>query len=165
MQPKALVLSKGTKIDWDAFEKSLHQKFGVNAVTYDKAGARKTSGDIEIANGICDLIKKHLKGASEICAAVQQFMMHEARVKKQYVTEECAAGMYRIIVPVTKDDEIEGFVSTCGRPFISAERVYTDYLHNVIDEAEAEILKLLSSLDPINPRTIKNIIHYITSYG
>ena len=165
MKRKVLELGKGKKIDWDVFEKSLHQQFGVNAVTYDKAGVRKTSGDIEIANGICDLIKKHLRGASQICEAVKNFMMHEARVKKRYVTEECAAGMYRIIVPVTKDDEIEGFVSTCGRPFISSEYIYTHYIHNVVDEAEAKILKLLSTLDPINPRTIKNIIHYITSYS
>jgi hypothetical protein len=34
-----------------------------------------------------------------------------------------------------------------------------------IDEEEAKILKLLSTLDPINPRTIKTIIRYITSYS
>ena len=92
-------------------------------------------------------------------------MMHEARVKKRYVTEECAAGMYRIVVPVIKDDEIEGFVSACGRPFISADRVYTHYIHKTIDETEKEILKLLSTLDPINPHIIKDIINYITSYS
>ena len=165
MKQKVLVLGKGKKIDWDVFEKSLHRIFGVNAVTYDKTGARKTSGDIEIANGICDLIKKHLKGASQICATVQNFMMHESRLKKRYVTEECAAGMYRIMVPVIKDDEVEGFVSACGRPFISSDRIYTHYIHNAIDEEEAKILKLLSTLDPINPRTIKTIIRYITSYS
>jgi ligand-binding sensor protein len=165
MKQKVLVLGKGKKIDWDVFEKSLHRMFGINAVAYDKTGARKTSGDIEIANDICDLIKKHLRGASQICAAVQDFMMHEARLKKRYITEECAAGMYRIMVPVIKDDEIEGFVSACGRPFISSDRIYTHYIHNTIDEEEAKILKLLSTLDPINPRTIKNIIRYITSYS
>jgi ligand-binding sensor protein len=165
MKQKALVLGHGTEIDWAFFEKSLHRKFGVNAVAYDGDGDRRTTGDIDTANDICYLIKNHLKGARQICAAIQSFMNHKARVSKRYVTEECMAGMYKIVVPVLQDDRIQGFVSTCGRPFISPERVYTNYIHHTIDAAEADIIALLSTLDPIDPRTIRAIIGYITSYS
>jgi ligand-binding sensor protein len=165
MKQKALVLGHGAQIDWAHFENSLHQKFGVNAVTYDQDGDRITSGDIDIANDICHLIKTHLKGARRICATIQSFMNHKARANKRYVTEECLAGMYKIVVPVLRDDSVQGFVSTCGRPFISPERVYTNYIHHTIDKDEADIIALLSTLDPIDPRTIKAIIGYITSYA
>jgi ligand-binding sensor protein len=165
MKQKALVLGHGTEIDWALFEKTLHRKFGVNAVSYDKDGDRRTSVEVDTANDICHLIRNHLKGARQICAAIQSFMNHKARVNKRYVTEECLAGMYKIVVPVLQDDHIQGFVSTCGRPFISPERVYTNFIHHTIDAAEAEIIALLASLDPIDPRTVRDIVGYITSYS
>ncbi|MFC1505350.1 PocR ligand-binding domain-containing protein [Thermodesulfobacteriota bacterium] len=165
MKKKAFVLGKRNAIDWAFFEKSLHQRFNVNAVTYKKNGQRRTSGDIEVVNEICFLIKKHPDGASRICDLVQQYMNHRAWAKKRYVTEECAAGMYKIVVPVIHENEVEGYISTCGRPFISTDRIYTHYIYETILEDETKIESLLPTLDPINPSTIKDIIYYITSYS
>jgi ligand-binding sensor protein len=165
MKTKALMLRENSEIDWARLERALHEKFGVNAVTYDKHGDRRTCGDIDTANDICHLIKQHLKGASQICASVLTAMTREARIRKRYVTDECAAGMYRIVVPVLRDDRIDGFVSACGRPFMSPERIYTHYIHKTTDKSEKDILKLLSKLDPITPRTVKMIIGYITNYA
>jgi ligand-binding sensor protein len=165
MKNKALVLHQSTGIDWRIFEKALYQNFGVNAVTYMKNGTRRTTGDIDLVNGICVLIKKHPKGTRKICNDVQRRLNHEAQMKKSYVTEECAAGMYKIVVPVIEKDKIKGFVSTCGRPFVNNDRIYTHYIHETIDRDEEEIGKLLSTLVAINPRTIKKLIDYIVHFG
>lgn len=165
MKNKALVLGKRTAIDWALFENALHAKFGVNAVTFKKDGARRTSTQIDLANDICRLIKQHPNGARCICDLIQRYMNQCARIKKRYVTEECDAGMYKIVVPVIQEDEITGFISTCGRPFVSTDRIYTHYIHKTILEDEAKIENLLPSLDPIGPRTIKEMISYITSYS
>jgi ligand-binding sensor protein len=165
MKNNALVLGKRTAIDWALFENDLHQKFGVNAVIFGKDGKRRTDGEIDTANEICYLIKKHPHGASRICDLVQRYLNHLARVKKRYVTEECAAGMYKIVVPVIQEGQVEGFISTCGRPFISTDRIYTHYIIKTIFEDETKIENLLPTLVPIDPRTIKDILIYITSYS
>jgi ligand-binding sensor protein len=165
MKNKALVLGKRTSIDWSLFEDSLHETFGVNAVTFNNDGERKTSGNVDMANDICCLIKKHPKGTRCICDLVQRYLNQCARIKKRYVTEECPAGMYKLVVPVIQADDIVGFISTCGRPFISTDRIYTHYIHKTISEDETTIENLLATLDPISPRTIKEMIGYITSYS
>jgi ligand-binding sensor protein len=165
MKNKALVLHQRTGIDWRIFEKELYQHFGVNAVTYGKDGYRRTSNGVDLVNSICVLIKKHPKGNRLICNDVQRRLTHEAHAKKRFAADECAAGMYKIVVPVLENDAIEGFVSACGRPFLSTDRIYTHYIHKTIDQDEEEIRKLLSTLVPINPRTIRELVAYITSYG
>jgi ligand-binding sensor protein len=165
MREKALVLPKNTQIDWGNFEKALWKKFGVNAVAYTSDGHRRTRGDINLVNGICYRIKKNPAGARRICDDVLGYMNHEARAKKRYITEECDAGMYKIVVPVIQEDELEGFVSTCGRPYVNSDRIYIDYIHETIDVDRAEIEQLLASLEPIRPRTVKAMIAFIASYA
>jgi ligand-binding sensor protein len=165
MTPKALFLQKHSKIDWEGLEHSLHEQFGVNAVTLKKNGYRITAGDILLANNICALIKRNPKGASIICDTIKEYLIHEAQSRRRYTTEECAAGIYRIVVPVIRINEIEGFVSVCGRPFSNTDRIYTYYIHKTIDEDEEKIKDLLASLNPIGSCTIKEIKHFITSYA
>lgn len=164
MKAKALVLQKNIEIDWNDFEESLHDHFGVNAVTLKKNGARRSAGDILWANGLCALIKTNPKGASKICDTIQKHLIYEAEARRRYATDECAAGIFKIVVPIIQKDEIEGFVSVCGRPFLNTDRIYTYYIHKTIDADEEKIEKLLPSLNPIDPRTIKEMKHFITTY-
>jgi ligand-binding sensor protein len=164
MKAKALVLQKSIEIDWSDFEESLHDHFGVNAVTLKKNGARRSAGDILWANGLCALIKTNPKGASRICDTIQKYLMYEVEARRSYATDECAAGIFKIVVPIIQKDEIEGFVSACGRPFLNTDRIYTYYIHKTIDADEEKIEKLLPSLNPIDPRTIKEMKHFITTY-
>lgn len=165
MRIKAMVLPKRRDVDWRVLERSLYHHFGVNAVAFTKNGDRRTREEIDLVNGICYLIKKHPNGARRICQDIQSSMNHEAHAKKRYITEECDAGIFKIVVPVIQEDEVEGFISTCGRPYINADRIYTHYIHEIIDEDEKTIENLLSTLVPINPRTVKDLINYITSYA
>jgi ligand-binding sensor protein len=165
MKNKALVFKNGNDIEWKAFEEELHAKFGVNAVTFYRNGTRRTHDDVGIANDICCLVRKHPKGHGQICAAIQRFLNNEARVKKQCVAEECAAGMYKMVVPVIRKDEVDGFISTCGRPFLTSNRVYADFIQRTIGADEEKIQSLLPALDPIGPRTIKSMLNFITNYA
>jgi ligand-binding sensor protein len=164
MTPKALFLQKNTKFEWEGLEHSLHEHFGVNAVTFEKDGHRMTAGDIPWANDICALIKMNPKASSKICDTLKMYLLHEAAVKRKTVTGECDAGIYRIVVPIIRLGEIEGFVSACGRPFSNAERIYTYYLHETLDEDEEKIKDLLTSLVPIGPRKIMEMKQFITGY-
>lgn len=162
MKTKALVLQRRGEMDWCRFEQALHDRFGVNAVTLTMTGDRKTAGDILWANSLCALIKTNPKGAKKICGIIQQVLMREAAARRRYATDECAAGIYRLMVPVVVEDELDGFVSVCGRPFSTADRIYTEYIHRTIDEDEEKIKALLSSLRPIRPRTVKEMRQFIS---
>jgi ligand-binding sensor protein len=162
MRTKALVFEKRGEMDWSGFEHALHDRFGVNAVTLTMSGDRKTAGGILWANSLCALIKTNPKGAKRICGIIQQILMREAAARRRYATDECAAGIYRIMVPIVVQDELDGFVSVCGRPFSTADRIYTEYIHRTIDEDQEKIESLLSSLRPIGPRTLKEMRQFIS---
>ena len=164
MEPRALVLQHGKDIDWEGLERSLHDRFGVNAVTLEKDGDRRTSGAILWANELCALIKASPKAERRICDTVRQCLIRKAGASKATACDECAAGMYEILVPVIQMDEIDGFVGVCGRPYLDIDRIYTAYIHRIIDVDPEKINELLPSLKPIDPRTIKEIKHFITSY-
>ena len=164
MFAKALFVKQSADIDWSHFEESLHDQFHVNAVTLERNGLRKTSGDMLWANELCALIKTNPNGASRICDRVLRYLIHETLLKKRPATDECAAGMNKIVFPIVQDDELAGYVNICGRPFINAERIYTDYIEKTIGVEAKRIRQLLSSLRPITPRTIKEMKNYITSY-
>ena len=165
MRPKALILQKVTDIDWNLFEESLHDRFGVNAVTLEIDARRKTSGDMLWANELCALIKTNKAGARKICDRLLKILIHAVKAKKAYVADECAAGMNKIVFPIIQDDEIKGFINICGRPFSNADRIYTDYIKETIDADAQEIKKRLASLTPIDPRTFKKMRQYITSHS
>jgi hypothetical protein len=150
-------------MDWDLFERSIHDHFGVNAVTLKSDGTRKTTGDIRWANDLCALIKTNKEGASKICDRLLKILIHTVKVKKALAMGECAAGMNKIVFPIIQDDEINGFVNICGRPFSNADRIYKDYIQETIDADAYEIEKRLSSLVPIDPATIKKMKHFVTS--
>ena len=165
MKHNVLVLQENTKFDWEGLEHSLHDRFGVNAVTYKKNGQRITESDMPYANYICALIKKNPKGARRICDTLKMVLIHKAEIKRRDATEECAAGIYRMVMPVIRTFQTEGFISVCGRPILNTDRIYTFYIHKTIDEDEKMIKDLLASLLPIGPRTIKEMKHFIASYA
>ena len=165
MGTEAMVLREGTQVDWAGLEHLLHERFGVNAVTLQKNGARRTQGEVLLANEICRLIKQNLKAQEKICESLKQRLLNEAGVRKRYATDECDAGMYRVVVPILMVGDIEGFVSVCGRPFLSADRIYTDYISRTTEADESRIQSLLPNLHPITPRDLKEIRHLIGGFA
>ncbi|MGB5984011.1 MAG: PocR ligand-binding domain-containing protein, partial [Desulfobacterales bacterium] len=145
---KALIISQDADIHWGHFEKSLYDRFQVNAVTLKKNGLRKTSGDVRWANELCALIKANPNGASRICDRMLRILIHETLLKKSSTSDECAAGMNKIVFPIVQNDELEGFINICGRPFINTERIYIDYIEKTLGVKAEKIRQLLSSLRP-----------------
>ena len=163
MTAKSLMLPLGARIDWERFERLIHERFGVNAVALDKNGNRKTEGDILWANGLCELIKTNPQARKAICEALQSQMISKAEAIKRYVSGECLAGIYRRLVPIIQGCKIEGFISVCGRPFYSRQLMYPDYIHKTTGEEREKVNRLISTVTPIGPRSIKEMTTFITS--
>lgn len=161
MKLNAMVLDGNVDFDWVTFEKSLADRFGVNAVTLRGDGSRRTPDDGAAANDICRMIRGDAGGFEVICGKVQRTMNRAAQIRKRGVTEECLAGMFKIVVPVLVADAVDGFVSVCGRPYYSSDRIYTEAIARIIGEDEKRIRCLLATLVPIDARTIKAISRYI----
>lgn len=159
-----LRLQPDAEIDWAGFETALADRFGVNAVTLNRAGRRKTETKPRWANDLCALIQTSPNGADRICRTLQTHLMHEAAVKKRTVAEECAAGIIKLMIPIVSRGDIEGFVSICGRPYLSADRIYTGYIHETVDVDQETIDDLLRFLSPIDYRTLRHIRRFIALY-
>jgi ligand-binding sensor protein len=164
MNASGMIIHGSHRIDWLHFERSLHDRFSVNAVTLTRDGTRKASGDVPWANELCALIKTHPNGADKICNRLLKILLQAALSKNKFVSGECAAGMNKWVLPIIQDDEIDGFVNICGRPFCNADRIYTDYISKTIELDAETIEKLLPCLKPIDPRTLKEMKRFIKSY-
>lgn len=164
MEASAMILPDSTHIDWHHFEASVYDRFAVNAVTLNRTGERKTEGAVPWANDLCALIKTNPNGADRICNKLLKILLQAAREKRNFITGECAAGMNKWVLPIIQDDEIDGFVNICGRPFCNAERIYTDYISQTVEVDAETIQKMLPCLNPIDPRTLKEMKRYINGY-
>lgn len=161
METSAMILPDSKKIDWHRFEASLYDRFAVNAITLTRTGERKTRGEVSWANDLCALIKSNPNGADRICGKLLNILLRAARDKRDIIAGECAAGMNKWILPIIQDDEIDGFVNICGRPYCNADRIYTEYISKTVEVDAATIEKLLPCLKPIDPRTLKEMKRYI----
>ena len=164
MGASAMILADHKHIDWHDFEASLYDRFAVNAVALTRSGERKTEGDIPWANELCAMIKTNPTGADRICSKLLRILLKAAAEKGMLITGECAAGMNKWVQPIIQDDKIDGFVNICGRPFCNAERIYTDYISRTIAVDEEPIRNMLPCLNPIDPRTLKEMKRYIKGY-
>ena len=164
MKLNAMVLDGKIDFDWVFFEKSLAERFGVNAVTFRGDGRRRTPDDGASANDICRMIRGDAGGFEAICGKVQRIMSRAAQIRKRGVAEECLAGMYKIVVPVLVAETVDGFVSVCGRPFFSHNRVFTASVARLIGEEEETLRRLMAELVPIDARTIKAVKLFIAGY-
>jgi ligand-binding sensor protein len=151
-------------MDWHDFEQSLYDRFAVNAVTLTRNGERKTSGDVPWANDLCALIRTNPNGADRICNKLLGILMHAVRTRRDVMAGECAAGMNKWVLPIVQDDQLDGFVNICGRPYCNAGRIYTEYISKTLAVDMDTIEGMLPCLKPIDPRTLKDMKRYIKGY-
>lgn len=160
-----LMKKEQNPVDWYDFEHTLWERFGVNAVVFQPDGDRRTSGNVLLANDLCALIKKNQEAEQKICNNLKKRLMHKVRVCRKYAANECAAGMYRIMLPVIRNSEIEGYVSVCGRPFTNSNRIYTDYIQRVTGVDRETIQGFIPTLCPLGPQAVKEIKQFVTAYA
>lgn len=165
MKNKILSLKKDADMDWHLLERMLYEKYHVHALAIDREGGRRTHGEIVWANSLCSLLKASPVGEDRIWSMTQRCMCCDARTGKCCVREECPAGLIKIVVPILVEENVEGFVCVGGRPYVSTDRIYTDKIQRIIGLDKEEIQKCLTTIKPIDYRTIKDIMTCITSFN
>jgi ligand-binding sensor protein len=71
----------------------------------------QTSGE---RNELCKEIRSLKKAKPVICGQSQQFMAEMARTQNASIVDICEAGMAKFVVPVFKDENYLGCITTCG---------------------------------------------------
>ncbi len=102
------------KEEWQALERELHERWGVNACAYGADGFTFT-GYKNFGNPLCPAIKAKPEGIQAICSVAHQNMAAQARQTKATVIAECDAGLLKICVPIFSGDEFVGVVGGCGK--------------------------------------------------
>ena len=165
MKATTMELKEGIHVDWESFESLLCERFDVNVVTLEKGGLRRTLGPLQIASDICRLVKASPEANEKICERIKRQLLQEAGVRKRYTTDECAAGIFRIVIPILLAGAVDGFVSVCGRPFVNANRIYTDTICRTTMASGGCIRRLMSTLHPIGPRELKALRCFIAGFA
>ena len=98
---------------WMAFEKNIHEKFGMDANVFNPQGIRITEYK-EWLNRLCPAVKAIDKGQSYICAVAHMNIAAQAMKTRMPAIEECDAGLIKIVVPIFIGDEFAGAVGACG---------------------------------------------------
>jgi ligand-binding sensor protein len=112
---------------WEALERELHNRSGLNACIYDRDGNRITSF-AAWANGLCPQIKSSAQGVATICAVANQYFTSQAKETGQLVVGECDAGLAKFALPIVHQGEFLGTLGGCGFRFPESE-VETFLIH------------------------------------
>lgn len=105
---------------WVAFEKRMHERFGIDINVFNPEGIRITDHKAWV-NRLCPAIKATDKGQAFICAVAHMNISGEARRTQQSVIEECDAGLIKLVVPIFFQGEYLGAVGACGLRFEDGE--------------------------------------------
>jgi ligand-binding sensor protein len=144
---------------WMALEKDIHKKSGLDVNVFDTKGYR-ISEFKNWANRLCPEIKATDKGQSFICAPAHMNIAALAMRSKQYVIEECDAGMLKLVVPIILNDEYVGAVGACG--FLLDDGEVDSFLVNkMTDINEDKVERLAEGIDSITTEKAEILAQYI----
>jgi len=144
---------------WLELEIKIHDMFRLNAAVFDKDGLRITDYK-NWANRLCPVVKGNEKGQSFICAVANQNMMAQAKDTKKPVTDECDAGLIKIVIPIFVGDEFLGIAGGCGLLPDGGE-VESFPVSKVTGIDEEEIQGLSDDIDIIKADKAKSLIEFI----
>ena len=133
----------------------------LRASVYNQSGIRIADGHGAV-NKLCSEIKATDKGQSFICAVAHMNMATIARNTHKPVTEECDAGIIKILVPVIVNHKFIGTVGGCG--LLSEEgEVDTFMVSKTTDITEEKVEALSKGMGTMSPTQIKKITAFIQS--
>jgi ligand-binding sensor protein len=144
---------------WVELEKEIHNRHGLNAAVLDKDGIRITDYR-NWANRLCPVVKSNEKGQSFICAVANQNMMAQAMETRKPVTEECDAGLVKLVVPIFVGDEFLGIAGGCGLLLDDGE-VESFLVSKTTGIDEKEIQGLSDDISKITADKIESLIEYV----
>jgi len=144
---------------WLELERKIHYMFGLNAAVFNKDGFRITDYQ-NWANRLCPVIKGNEKGQSFICAVANQNMIAQAKETKKPVTDECDAGLIKIVIPIFVGDEFLGIAGGCGLLPEDSE-VESFLVSKITGIDEEEIQGLSDDIDIIKADKTETIVESI----
>ncbi|MCP4021400.1 MAG: transcriptional regulator [Desulfobacteraceae bacterium] len=144
---------------WQELELELFEKYKLQGSVFDTKGIRITSTK-NWANNLCPAIKAIDKGQSFICAVAHMNMSNQAEKTKGIVTEECDAGLLKIVAPIFYKGEFLGVFGGCG---LLAEDGEADEfsIQKITDMDEEKIAALASDIPRISLETMKSVRSFL----
>ena len=144
---------------WEALERALNKKSGLNSSVYDTGGFRITSFTAW-ANDLCPVIKSTPQGASAICALANQYATNKSKETGQPVIIECDAGFAKFAVPIFWNNEFLGTVGGCGYCLPEGE-VDTFLIHKATGHDLKELDSMATNVKTISNEEINGYIKFI----
>lgn len=143
---------------WEALEKALNKRSGLNVCVYDTEGFRITSF-AAWANDLCPAIKSSPQGASAICALANQHVTSQSKKTGQPVIIECDAGLVKFAIPIFRDNDFLGIVGGCGHRLPDSE-VDTFLVHKTINRDLEELDAMAANVKTISSEEINEHIKF-----
>jgi ligand-binding sensor protein len=144
---------------WLELEKAVNQRFGLDVNVFDVKGYR-ISDFKAWANRLCPEIKATDTGQSFICAPAHMNIARMAMRAKKTVTEECDAGLLKMVVPIFVNGEFIGAVGACG--VILDEGEVDAFLINKMTGIDDNQIELLSQdLPSVTTEKLQAAARYI----
>jgi ligand-binding sensor protein len=144
---------------WIAFEKDIHERWGMDANVFDSKGIRITDNK-QWVNRLCPAIKADDRGQSYICAVAHMNIAEMARQSRKPVIEECDAGLIKLVVPIFVGEEFVGAVGACGLLTEDGE-VDAFMINKTLGMDEEEIEALSNDIPQITRHDAEALADYI----
>ncbi len=144
---------------WMAFEKNIHDKFGMDANVFNPQGIRITEYK-EWVNRLCPAVKAIDKGQSYICAVAHMNIAAQAMQTRLPAIEECDAGLIKLVVPIFVGDEFAGAVGACG--LLAEDGEVDAFLINKTTDMNEDVIQDLSEgIGTISRQKAEALAEYI----
>ena len=147
---------------WASLEKSIHDRFSVNAAVFDANGIRVTDF-MNWANPLCPAIKSSDRGKTYICASAHENLAAGALRCKGPVAEHCDAGMMKVVVPIFKNGDFIGAAGGCG-VLLPGGDVDAYYIEKVTEMATDETASLIQDVKTVSRDTLDELSGFIEAY-
>jgi len=146
--------------EWIEVEKQITAKFGIDANVFDVNGIRVTDYK-NWANPLCPEIKATDKGQSFICAVAHMNIAAQAARSKKALSQECDAGLMKLVVPVFVGDEFVGALCGCG-VLPEGGEVESFLINKITGIDESKIENLSTGIQTLSMDKLAEIEAYLT---
>lgn len=144
---------------WEALERELNEKFGLNASIADETGARITKY-ANWGNDLCPRIKGDPKGLSAICAVAGTHFTQYCTSEQSPLVDQCDACLTKIAVPVLKDGQYLGCAGGCG-VLLEGDEVETFMVSKSLGMDEGEVERLAATVKQASQERAGEIVEFL----
>jgi ligand-binding sensor protein len=122
-------------------------------LTDDKGEVLRTYGE---RFPLCAAIRAKESASTYVCGQTNTVMLQIARRSLEPVVDLCEAGLFRVVLPIIRNEDLVGQIAACGRapddeefdPFLAAQ---------ALEVSEDEILELFKDTPPCSEDEIEAV--------